>query len=131
MLSQLIQVTWLSLDPAMRGWLNNTRSYLPPVQIGEVRTGHSCSFGRSCTLPFTFSHTYPLLPSFTIIAHPPLLPQTMRSGGLGVIVKAGEGVKLAVGDVVQCSPGALNFLPRSLPSLPLAPTYKPSFFIRS
>ena len=32
----LIQVTWLSLDPAMRGWLRDTRSYLPPVQIGEV-----------------------------------------------------------------------------------------------
>ncbi|KAL1724327.1 hypothetical protein EV715DRAFT_260197 [Schizophyllum commune] len=61
----LVKVTWLSLDPAMRGWLNNTRSYLPPVQIGE----------------------------------------TMRSGGLGVIVKAGEGVKLAVGDAIQCSPG--------------------------
>ncbi|KZT20166.1 NAD(P)-binding protein [Neolentinus lepideus HHB14362 ss-1] len=32
----LVQVHWLSLDPAMRGWLNDTRSYLPPVQIGEV-----------------------------------------------------------------------------------------------
>jgi len=32
----LVQVTWLSLDPAMRGWLNDTRSYVPPVQIGEV-----------------------------------------------------------------------------------------------
>ncbi len=32
----LVRVTWLSLDPAMRGWLSDTRSYLPPVQIGEV-----------------------------------------------------------------------------------------------
>lgn len=32
----LVQVNWLSLDPAMRGWLKDTRSYLPPVQIGEV-----------------------------------------------------------------------------------------------
>ncbi|KII90023.1 hypothetical protein PLICRDRAFT_159323 [Plicaturopsis crispa FD-325 SS-3] len=32
----LVQVTWLSLDPAMRGWLRDARSYLPPVQIGEV-----------------------------------------------------------------------------------------------
>ncbi|KAL1739662.1 chaperonin 10-like protein, partial [Schizophyllum fasciatum] len=61
----LVKTTWLSLDPAMRGWLNDKRSYLPPVQIGE----------------------------------------TMRSGGLAVVVKAGEGVKLAVGDSVQCSPG--------------------------
>lgn len=34
----LVQTTWLSLDPAMRGWLKDARSYLPPVQIGEVRT---------------------------------------------------------------------------------------------
>lgn len=32
----VVQVTYLSLDPAMRGWLRDTRSYLPPVQIGEV-----------------------------------------------------------------------------------------------
>ncbi|KAG9715034.1 NAD(P)-binding protein, partial [Aureobasidium melanogenum] len=30
---------YLSLDPAMRGWLNDTRSYVPPVQIGEVMRG--------------------------------------------------------------------------------------------
>ncbi|TDL25875.1 alcohol dehydrogenase [Rickenella mellea] len=34
--SVVVQVDWLSLDPAMRGWLNDTRSYLPPVQIGEI-----------------------------------------------------------------------------------------------
>jgi NADPH-dependent curcumin reductase CurA len=34
----LVQVTWLSLDPAMRGYLNDARSYLPPVKIGEVRS---------------------------------------------------------------------------------------------
>lgn len=33
----LIQVTWISLDPAMRGYLRDVRSYMPPVQIGEVR----------------------------------------------------------------------------------------------
>jgi len=32
----LVQVTWLSLDPAMRGYLRDVRSYLPPVQIGAV-----------------------------------------------------------------------------------------------
>jgi hypothetical protein len=32
----LVQVNWLSLDPAMRGWLRDARSYIPPVQIGEV-----------------------------------------------------------------------------------------------
>lgn len=32
----LVQVDHLSLDPAMRGWLNDVRSYVPPVGIGEV-----------------------------------------------------------------------------------------------
>jgi NADPH-dependent curcumin reductase CurA len=32
----LVKVLYLSLDPAMRGWLNDTRSYVPPVGIGEV-----------------------------------------------------------------------------------------------
>jgi NADPH-dependent curcumin reductase len=32
----LIEVRYLSLDPAMRGWMNDARSYIPPVGIGEV-----------------------------------------------------------------------------------------------
>lgn len=32
----LVKIEYLSLDPAMRGWMNDTRSYVPPVQIGEV-----------------------------------------------------------------------------------------------
>ena len=32
----LVRVTHLSLDPAMRGWMNAGRSYIPPVEIGEV-----------------------------------------------------------------------------------------------
>ncbi|KAJ3744415.1 hypothetical protein DFH05DRAFT_1186778 [Lentinula detonsa] len=57
----LVQVTWLSLDPAMRGWLRDERSYLPPVQIGE----------------------------------------TMRAGGLGVIVDKGRNVKSKIGQLVS------------------------------
>lgn len=32
----LVKVLYVSVDPAMRGWLNDTRSYVPPVGIGEV-----------------------------------------------------------------------------------------------
>jgi NADPH-dependent curcumin reductase CurA len=32
----LVEVEYLSLDPAMRGWMNDVPSYLPPVGIGEV-----------------------------------------------------------------------------------------------
>src|SRR5256714_14336659 len=32
----LVKVLMLSLDPAMRGWMNDVPSYIPPVGIGEV-----------------------------------------------------------------------------------------------
>jgi hypothetical protein len=32
----LIAVEYLSLDPAMRGWMNEGKSYIAPVKIGEV-----------------------------------------------------------------------------------------------
>jgi NADPH-dependent curcumin reductase CurA len=32
----LVKVLALSLDPAMRGWMNEGKSYIPPVAIGEV-----------------------------------------------------------------------------------------------
>ncbi|KAG8862438.1 hypothetical protein FRB96_001509 [Tulasnella sp. 330] len=32
----LVRVDYLSIDPAMRGWLRDARSYMPPVQIGET-----------------------------------------------------------------------------------------------
>ena len=32
----LVKVLYLSLDPAMRGWMNDARSYIAPVGIGEV-----------------------------------------------------------------------------------------------
>jgi NADPH-dependent curcumin reductase len=32
----LVKTLYLSLDPAMRGWMNEGRSYVPPVGIGEV-----------------------------------------------------------------------------------------------
>ncbi len=32
----LIKVSYLSIDPAMRGWLNDSKSYIKPVEIGEV-----------------------------------------------------------------------------------------------
>jgi NADPH-dependent curcumin reductase CurA len=32
----LVKVLYLSMDPAMRGWMNDSRSYIAPVGIGEV-----------------------------------------------------------------------------------------------
>lgn len=32
----LVETLVLSVDPAQRGWMNDVRSYVPPVQLGEV-----------------------------------------------------------------------------------------------
>ncbi len=32
----LVEQHYVSLDPAMRGWMRNVRSYIPPVEIGAV-----------------------------------------------------------------------------------------------
>jgi NADPH-dependent curcumin reductase CurA len=32
----LVRVHYLSIDPAMRGWMNEGKSYVPPVALGEV-----------------------------------------------------------------------------------------------
>ncbi|MCF5295413.1 NADP-dependent oxidoreductase, partial [Pseudomonas syringae] len=32
----LVRSKYLSLDPAMRGWMNEGKSYIPAVELGEV-----------------------------------------------------------------------------------------------
>lgn len=32
----LVRNKYLSLDPAMRGWMNDGKSYIPAVKLGEV-----------------------------------------------------------------------------------------------
>jgi NADPH-dependent curcumin reductase CurA len=36
-----IATAYISLDPAMRGWINDERSYVPPVGIGEVMRAYA------------------------------------------------------------------------------------------
>jgi NADPH-dependent curcumin reductase CurA len=35
----LVKIRYIGLEPAMRGWMNDGRSYIPPVQIGDVMRG--------------------------------------------------------------------------------------------
>ena len=35
----LVRIIYLSLDPANRGWVTEGKSYVPPVEIGEVMRG--------------------------------------------------------------------------------------------
>jgi NADPH-dependent curcumin reductase CurA len=37
----VVRNDWLSLDPYMRGRMNDVKSYVPPVQIGEVMVGQT------------------------------------------------------------------------------------------
>ncbi|RHZ47769.1 hypothetical protein Glove_567g25 [Diversispora epigaea] len=37
----LVKIYYLSLDPAMRGWMNETKSYIPPIAINDVMRGHT------------------------------------------------------------------------------------------
>jgi len=39
-----VKIEYISLDPAMRGWMNDAKSYVPPVAIGAVM--RSFSVGR-------------------------------------------------------------------------------------
>ncbi len=32
----LVKIAYISLDPAMRGWMNEGKSYIPPVALGDV-----------------------------------------------------------------------------------------------
>lgn len=32
----VVEITHVSIDPAMRGWMSAARSYIPPVEIGDV-----------------------------------------------------------------------------------------------
>ena len=35
----LVRIVYLSLDPAVRGWVMDVKSYMPPVALGEVMRG--------------------------------------------------------------------------------------------
>ncbi len=37
----LVRIEYISLDPAMRGWMNEGKSYVPPVGIGEVMRAYA------------------------------------------------------------------------------------------
>jgi NADPH-dependent curcumin reductase CurA len=64
----VIKTLYLSLDPAMRGWMNEGKSYIRPVALGE----------------------------------------TMRAGGVGVVVES-NSARLAVGDFVMGGLGVQRY----------------------
>ncbi|KAJ9613283.1 hypothetical protein H2200_003225 [Cladophialophora chaetospira] len=43
----LFETNYISIDPGLRGWLNDTRSYVEPVGIGEIMRGFAVGTIRS------------------------------------------------------------------------------------
>ena len=46
-----VKIAYVSLDPAMRGWINDVRSYMPPVGIGEVMRSYSAGYVEASRHP--------------------------------------------------------------------------------
>ena len=54
----LVKTLYLSLDPAMRGWMNEGKSYIPPVEINAVmRAGGVAKSLRPTTRPLPSATT--------------------------------------------------------------------------
>lgn len=47
----LVEVRYISVDPAMRGWLDDTPSYIPPVQVGAVMRAAAVGIVRASNHP--------------------------------------------------------------------------------
>jgi NADPH-dependent curcumin reductase len=78
----VVRTTHLSIDPAMRGWMNAGRSYIPPVEVGEVM--------RALALARVVESR-----------HPGFAPGDLVSGVFGVqshAVSDGQGVQILPAD---------------------------------
>jgi NADPH-dependent curcumin reductase CurA len=46
-----VRIAYVSLDPAMRGWMNEGRSYVAPIGIGEVMRGYAAGVVEASNNP--------------------------------------------------------------------------------
>lgn len=72
----LVRTTYISLDPAMRGWLDDRPSYLPPVGLGEVM--------RAGTVGEVVQSRHPKYPIGTIVQSTGGVQSFALSDGRGV-----------------------------------------------
>jgi len=47
-----VRIAYVSLDPAMRGWMNEARSYIAPVKLGEVMRAAAAGIVETSNNPF-------------------------------------------------------------------------------
>lgn len=74
----VVKVGYISLDPAMRGWLNDVRSYIRPVAIGEVM--------RAAAVGVVVSSKHPQFPEGVAVSGPFGVTEYALSDGTGVSV---------------------------------------------
>ena len=108
----LVRTLLLSLDPAMRGWMDDRRSYLPPVQLGEVMRGLAVGEVVQSDDPafrpgqrvsaLTGWQEYASLPSRELTPVPDGVPLPLALGPLGM---TGMTAYFGLLDVGQPKPG--------------------------
>mmetsp|Transcript_35197 Transcript_35197/g.111241 ORF Transcript_35197/g.111241 Transcript_35197/m.111241 type:complete len:231 (-) Transcript_35197:3-695(-) len=92
----IVRNLWLSLDPAMRGWMDDAKSYIPPVPLGEVMRGgcvgevvasRSSKFPLGCLVQGMFGwqeYTRSGPKGVVRVEPPPGIPASMFLGVLGL-----------------------------------------------
>lgn len=110
----LVETLYLSLDPAMRGWLNDTRSYVPPVQIGELMRGFAiCKIVASKSPSFTPGNYVTCSPGWTelsiqdakAVSLLQVPPQGKVTDALGVLGGTGLTAYFGMTDIGRIQPG--------------------------
>ncbi|OWO97917.1 hypothetical protein B2J93_4486 [Marssonina coronariae] len=110
----IVETLYLSLDPAMRGWLNDTRSYIPPVQIGEVMRGavigkitasKSSKFGPGDYVTVTAGWTEVAIVDEKEVTRLEVPENTMVTDALGVLGMTGLTAYFGILDVGQVKAG--------------------------
>ncbi|KIJ62805.1 hypothetical protein HYDPIDRAFT_113911 [Hydnomerulius pinastri MD-312] len=111
----VVQVTYLSLDPAMRGWLRDVRSYLPPVQIGEVmraiglgvvlQVGEGSAFKEGDLVSGTFGWTEFAVMKDKVLQQITLPPGSMPLDFLNTLGMPGMTAYFGLNDVGQLKSG--------------------------
>jgi len=108
----LVQVLYVSLDPAMRGWMNEGRSYIRPVRLGEVM--RATGLGRviasndpglhvdDIITGFTGVQEYAVLPARHVTR---VVPRLELPRYLGVLGASGMTAYFGLLDIGQPRPG--------------------------
>jgi NADPH-dependent curcumin reductase len=74
----LVRVRYISLDPAMRGWMKDAKSYMPPVAIGDVM--------RAGTVAEVIASAHPKFPVGSAVVGNFGVQHYAISSGKGVVI---------------------------------------------